>query len=128
MKDKLILKNGKEINIEDGSSLGAIMVLSADRASMVETWKAMTTANLKSVKIQSADGTEVGEYSDIILDSETSTINSDGTVLTNYHLRAKTETELLREEIAELRASQEVQDGAISDLGEAVSEIAGGAK
>lgn len=128
MKDKLILKNGKEINIEDGSSLGTIMVLSADRASMVETWEAMTTANLKAVKIQSADGTEVGEYSDIILDSETSTINSDGTVLTNYHLRAKTETELLREEIAELRASQEVQDGAISDLGEAVSEIAGGAE
>ena len=126
MKDKLILKNGKEIEIEEGSSLGAISVVSATKSAMIKTWDTLTSANLKDIKIQTADGTEVGQYTDIVLDNETSTVQSDGSILTVYHLRAKTEIELLKEEIAELRAGQEVQDGAISDLGEAVSEIAGG--
>lgn len=126
MKDKLILKNGKEIEIEEGSSLGAISVVSVTKSAMVKTWDTLTSANLKDIKIQTADGTEVGQYTDIVLDNETSTVQSDGSILTVYHLRAKTEIELLKEEIAELRAGQEVQDGAISDLGEAVSEIAGG--
>lgn len=126
MKDKLILKNGKEIEIEEGSSLGAISVVSVTKSAMIKTWDTLTSANLKDIKIQTADGTEVGEYTDIVLDNETSTVQSDGSILTVYHLRAKTEIELLKEEIAELRAGQEVQDGAISDLGEAVSEIAGG--
>ena len=126
MKDKLILKNGKEIEIEEGSSLGAISVVSVTKSAMIKTWDTLTSANLKDIKIQTADGTEVGKYTDIVLDNETSTVQSDGSILTVYHLRAKTEIELLKEEIAELRAGQEVQDGAISDLGEAVSEIAGG--
>lgn len=126
MKDKLILKNGKEIEIEEGSSLGAISVVSVTKSAMIKTWDTLTSANLKDIKIQTADGTEVGQYTDIVLDNETSTVQSDGSILTVYHLRAKTEIELLKEEIAELRAGQEVQDGAISDLGEAVSEIAGG--
>lgn len=126
MKDKLILKNGKEIEIEEGSSLGAISVVSATKSAMIKTWDTLTSANLKDIKIQTADGTEIGQYTDIVLDNETSTVQSDGSILTVYHLRAKTEIELLKEEIAELRAGQEVQDGAISDLGEAVSEIAGG--
>ena len=126
MKDKLILKNGKEIEIEEGSSLGAISVVSATKSAMVKTWDTLTSANLKDIKIQTADGTEIGQYTDIVLDNETSTVQSDGSILTVYYLRAKTEIELLKEEIAELRAGQEVQDGAISDLGEAVSEIAGG--
>lgn len=126
MKDKLILKNGKEIEIEEGSSLGAISVVSATKSAMIKTWDTLTSANLKDIKIQTADGTEIGQYTDIVLDNETSTVQSDGSILTVYHLRAKTEIELLKEEVAELRAGQEVQDGAISDLGEAVSEIAGG--
>ena len=126
MKDKLILKNGKEIEIEEGSSLGAISVVSATKSALIKTWDTLTSANLKDIKIQTADGTEVGQYTDIVLDNETSTVQSDGSILTVYHLRAKTEIELLKEDIAELRAGQEVQDGAISDLGEAVSEIAGG--
>ncbi len=126
MKDKLILKNGKEIEIEEGSSLGAISVVSATKSAMIKTWDTLTSANLKDIKIQTADGSEVGQYTDIVLDNETSTVQSDGSILTVYHLREKTEIELLKEEIAELRAGQEVQDGAISDLGEAVSEIAGG--
>ena len=126
MKDKLILKNGKEIEIEEGSSLGAISVVSATKSAMIKTWDTLTSANLKDIKIQTADGTEIGQYTDIVLDNETSTVQSDGSILTVYHLREKTQVELLKEEIAELRAGQEVQDGAISDLGEAVSEIAGG--
>ena len=86
MKDKLILKNGKEIEIEEGSSLGAISVVSATKSAMIKTWDTLTSANLKDIKIQTADGTEVGKYTDIVLDNETSTVQSDGSILTVYHL------------------------------------------
>lgn len=123
---KLILANKAEIQIEDGSSLSAIGVVSDSETSMLSTWDSMTSDNLKSVQIQSADGTVIGEYQNIVLDSETSIIQSDGTVLTKYHLREKTEVEILREEVERLKETAEVHDGAIEDLGTVVNEIATG--
>ena len=38
-KDKLILKNGAEIELEAGAYIGALQVLSADRAAMLATWE-----------------------------------------------------------------------------------------
>lgn len=126
MKEKLILKDGTLIEIESGSSIGNISVVSESKSAMVSVWDKLTDENLKEVQAMNSDGTVIGQYSNLILDSETSIIQSDGTVLTSFHLREKTEVELLREEVEELKAGQEVQDGAISDLGAAVSDIAGG--
>lgn len=126
MKEKLILKDGSAIEIESGSSIGSISVVSESKSAMVSVWDKLTDENLKEVQAMNSDGTVIGQYANLILDSETSIIQSDGTVLTSFHLREKTEVELLREEVEELKAGQEVQDGAISDLGAAVSDIAGG--
>lgn len=123
-KEKLILRNEMQINVESGSSLYNMKVVSEDKYSMISTWDILTEENLKHIKIQSEDGIVVGTYDNILLDSETSVIQPDGKILTSFHLREKTEVELLRERVDQLESGQKVQDGAISDLGEAVSGLA----
>lgn len=123
MSSKLILNNQSQINIESGSSLSDIKVISETKSDMISTWDMMTEENLKSVQIQNVDGVTIANYKNLVLDSETSTIQKDGTILTSFHLREKTEVELLRERVEQLENSQEVQDGAIIDLGEAISGL-----
>lgn len=52
-------------------------------------------------------------------------VASGGAVLTTYHLRPKTDVERLTERMDSVESGQDVQDGAINDLGTAVGEIAG---
>ena len=121
MKDKMILKDNTTIELEAGSSLANIQVAAADRADMVEIWGKLTEDNLSSVQIQTGAGLTVGTYTDLVLVSETSTVSPDGTVLTSYHLREKTDEE---KRLDALEEGQTVQDGAISDLGSATSALA----
>lgn len=95
----------------------------ADRAAMVATWEILTPDNLTTVQIKNGGGTVVGNYTDLMLVSETSVIATDGTVLTTYSLREKTAEE---KRLDALEAGQAVQDGAINDLGEAVGTMAEG--
>lgn len=120
-KDKLILKNGHEIELEAGASIGALQVLSADRVAMLSTWELLTPDNLAAVQIKNGAGLTVGTYTDLVLASETSVVASDGTVLTTYSLREKT-TEERRLDALEL--GQQVQDGALEDLGAVTSTLA----
>lgn len=129
MKDKLILKNGAEIELEAWASLGALQVVSADRAAMLATWELLTPGNLAAVQIKNGAGLTVGTYTDLVLVSETSVVASDGTVLTTYSLRPKTDVERLEEKVAAVEAGQQVQDGAINDvatLAGTLAEQAGG--
>lgn len=125
MKDTLILKDGTVIELETGAYLGALQVLSADKASMVSAWDKMTMDNLEAVQIKNGDGMVVGSYSGLLLVSETSVVGPDGSVLTTYNLRQKTELERLTERLAAVEEGQQVQDGAIADLGEVSSILAG---
>ena len=126
MSDKLVLKDGSAINIESGASLSQIGVVSATKVDMTATWDLLTTANLKYVQVKNSEDAVIGEYSDLMLEEETSRIQNDGTILTYFRLRQKTEVEILREEVEALKAGQEIQDGAISDLGTVVSDIVEG--
>ena len=72
---------------------------------------------------------QVGTYTDLVLVSETSVVASDGTILTTYSLRPKTDVERLEEKVAAVEAGQQVQDGAINDvatLAGTLAEQAGG--
>lgn len=124
MKNKLVLDNQTPIEIESGSTLSAIKVNSMTKEDMLSTWDMLTEENLKHIEIQSEDGTITGAYNNILLNSETSIIRSDGTIMTNFHLREKTTIELLQERVEQLENGQEVLDGAVVDLGAAVSELA----
>lgn len=121
---KLILKDKTEIMIEAGSSLGDIIVKSASTTAMAETWVKMTVDNLSEVEITNDSDVVSGAYTDLKLESETSVIESDGTVTTHYRLREKTDLERAQERIAELEKQMSIHDSAISDLGEVTSTMA----
>ncbi|MDB1979087.1 hypothetical protein PMZ73_17430 [[Clostridium] symbiosum] len=123
-KDKLILKNGIEKELEAGGSLGALQVLSADRAEMLATWELLTPDNLSQVQIKNGAGLTVGTYTDLVLASEASVVASDGTVLTTYSLRPKTDVERLTERVAVVEEGQQVQDGAINDVAKLAGSLA----
>lgn len=123
-KDKLILKNGAEIELEAGASLGALQVLSADRAAMLATWELLTPGNLAQVQVKNGDGLTVGTYTDLVLVSETSVVASDGKVLTTYSLRPKTDVERLTERVEVVEEGQQVQDGAINDVAKLAGSLA----
>ena len=120
-KDKMILKDNTTIELEAGASLANIQVAAADRADMVEIWGKLTEDNLSSVQIQTGAGLTVGTYTDLMLVSETSTVAADGSVLTSYHLREKTDEE---KRLDALEEGQAVLDGAVNDLGSATSTLA----
>ena len=120
-KDKMILKDNTTIELEAGASLANIQVAAADRADMVEIWGKLTEDNLSSVQIQTGAGLTVGTYTDLMLVSETSTVAADGSVLTSYHLREKTDEE---KRLDALEEGREVLNGAVDDLGKATSDLA----
>lgn len=124
MKNILILKDGSEINIEPGSCPSDMRVLSDTKQDMLSVWDRLTEANLSEVQIKDDGGLTAAAYHDLILDSETSRINKDGTVLTSFGLRGKTDIEVLTERVSALENGHEVHEGAIGDLGLAVSELA----
>ena len=123
-KDKLILKNGAEIELEAGAILGALQVVSADRAEMLTTWELLTLDNLSQVQVKNGDGLTVGTYTDLVLVSETSVVAPDGKVLTTYSLRPKTDVERLTERVAVVEEGQQVQDGAINDVAKLAGSLA----
>lgn len=124
MKDKLILANETEIEIESASSLSDIKIISQTKYDMISVWDMMSDGNLKSVQIKNSDGIVVGNYENLILNNESSTIQKDGTILTSFRLREKTEVELLKEEVTLLKEGQEINTGAIGDIGKVVSNLA----
>lgn len=126
MKDKLILKDNTTIEIEAGATLSAITVLSSTKEEMIEKWDSFTKENLSVVEVKNSEDVTIANYTDLILVSETSIVLEDGSISTSFNLREKTDIEKLQEEVALLKEGQEVQDGAISDLGTVVSEIATG--
>lgn len=124
MKDTLVLKDGTTITLEAGGDIGNLQVLSPNKSAMVATWDRLTPTNLAAVQIKDGDGLVRGNYTNIILASEMSIVRPDGTILTMFHLRPKTDVELLTERLAAVEESQTVQDGAITDLGEVASVLA----
>lgn len=121
MKDVMILKDETAIELEAGASLGAIQVSASDRSAMLQIWEKLTEDNLAEVKIKNGSGLIVGTYKDLILVSETSVVAADGTVITKYCLREKTEVE---KRLDNVEAGQAIQDEAIVDLGEVSSLLA----
>lgn len=119
MKDVLVLADGTTVELESGASLGGMQVVFSDKASMVETWDKFTDENLKNVQITDGNGTVLAEYTDLILVSVTSTEREDGTILTMFALREKTETELLAEKTKAL----EEQNAMLTDCLLEMSEI-----
>lgn len=121
---KLILSNNAEIGVNDGSTIFDLMVNPSDYADM---WENLTEDGLKTVTLTSENGDFIDRMSDLAVDHELSTREKDA-VVCHFYLREKDETELeiekLREQIVSLTAELSVHDGAIADMGAAISGLA----
>lgn len=121
--DKIILKNKNEIEVAQMPSIGSITVNLSDVAALQSLKDSLTEDNLTEVKTTNEAGLTVGNYEDLILNPDWTVRWTEDGIRATFGLREMTETE---RRLSELEAGQQVQDGAISDLGSAVSDIAEG--
>ena len=119
------LADSTQIPIEDGASLDHIEHIAKDEAEALAVGAAFTAANLAHVEFATApeDGPH-GIYESLaLIEPPTRQDTDDGKVLVTIRLREKTDLEL---RVDALEESQATQDGAIEDLGLAVSDIVEG--
>ena len=118
--NSLRLKNGYEIQIEDGASLFCIEHIAQTEEAALEVINQLTAENVSAVEFLH-DGVVNGEYPQTALNTApTRAVNEDGTITVTISLREKTDLEL---RVDALEESQSIQDGAIEDLGTAVSDM-----
>lgn len=117
---KIVLSNNIEIEVKDGSTIFDIQV---DPSQYNYIWEQLTPESLRSVKLTTTDDDLIDEMEDLIVIKELS-VREKNKIYCHFYLREKTEVELLREEVAMLRETSGVHDGAITDLAEAVSGLA----
>lgn len=120
----MILKDGTEMPMQGGAALNDMKAHYENRAAMTTAWEKLTPENLSVVQIKT-DGTVTGNYKELVLESETSTVATDGSVDTVWKIREKTDMERMMERLAAIESGQGVQDGAIDDLGTVTSELYG---
>ena len=116
------LADSTQIPIEDGASLGRIEHIAKDETAALAVGAAFTPANLTHVEFATAPDDEPhGIYENLtLIEPPTRQDTEDGKVLVTIRLREKTELEL---RVDALEESQATQDGAIEDLGLAVSDM-----
>lgn len=123
--EKIILADNTEIEIKAGASLGAITAITADFTALGTVAAALIApGNMDNVQFKTGDET-TGEYAGMKLESPLfSAVDIiDGRVEATFGIREKTEVE---KRLDALESGQEVQDGAITDLGDVVSTMAEG--
>ena len=116
------LADGAQYLIEDGASLDHIEHIAATEADALAVCAKLTPENLTHVEFATAPDDEPhGIYENLIADHAPTRQNLDeGGVLVVISLREKTAVELRLDALEE---SQETQDGAIADIGQALSDM-----
>lgn len=121
------LNDDTVIRIEAGASLGEIVHIAANETAAVAVCRQITPENLKHVDF--IQGEEViGSYNDLqIKHAPTRSTNDDETITVTISLREQTDIEArvaaLEAGQAALEESQEVQDGAIEEIGQTISDM-----
>lgn len=122
--DYIKLTDGTQFTIEDGASLERITHISATEADAVAVCAAVTAENIAHVEFYN-EGAEqpYGVFDDLTLNAPPTRHDEDGAVVVTISLREKTDIE---KRLDALEESQEVQDGAIEDIGAVLSDMAEG--
>lgn len=123
---KLILANNSVIQFVTDTGIGDIVATyqTMSQAQVEEAW--ITPANVAHIRTTTDEDAPIGEYFNLVINStEIVPVYDDEETISSYelhiHLREKSAVEVLTERVEALEESQETQDGAIDDLGEAVS-------
>ena len=119
--DKLRFMDGTTIEIEDGASLGEVTHIANNEADAIFVCGKVTPENVASLQFIHDDAV-TGDFHSIVISAPTTRENGDGeTVIVRMHFREKTDLEM---RVDALEESQEVQDGAIEDIGAVLSDMA----
>lgn len=127
---KLILTDGSVIRFAEDLGIGDIIAAYETMAAAQADEAKITPANVSHIRTTTDEDAPIGEFYNLIIDStEIVPVYEDEETVSAYelhiHLRVKTAVEILTDRVEALEESQDVQDGAIEDLGEAVSELYG---
>lgn len=118
--DKLKFMDGTIVDIEDGASLKSVTHIASNEANALFVCGKVTAENVASIQFLHGDAV-TGDYQDVIIAAPTTREDGEnGSVIVRMHFREKTEME---KRMDALEVSQEIQDGALEDLGAAVSEL-----
>jgi len=125
---KLILADESIINFAEDRGIGDIIATYTTMAAAQSDEARITPANVAHIRTTTDEDTPIGEFFNLIIDStEIVPVYDDEETISQYelhiHLREKTAVEVLTERVDALEESQATQDGAIDDLGGAVSEL-----
>ena len=118
--DKLRFMDGTTIEIEDGASLSNVTHIADNEADAIFVCEKVTPENVSTLQFLHGDDV-TGDYQGIMISEATTRENGDGeTVIVRMHFREKTDLEM---RVGALEESQEVQDGAIEDIGMVLSDM-----
>ena len=124
--EKLVLTDNTELEIMDGASLDYIRIQTDNFAALDQIAGALKKeGNLAKVQFKT-DDVVTGEYEDLYLERpmfQEADMTPDGNVVSVIAFREKTE---LEKRVDAIERGQEIQNGALEDLGQVVSEIAEG--
>lgn len=120
--DYIKLTDGTQLTIEEGASLERIIHISDTEADATAVCAAVTAENIAHVEFYNEGAKQpYGVYDDLALNAPPTRHDENGAVVVTISLREKTD---LEKRVDALEESQEIQDGAIEDVGSALSDIA----
>ena len=118
--DKLKFVDGTIIDIEDGATLSEVTHIATNEANAMFVCGKVTAENVASMQFLHGEAV-TGDYQNVVIAAPTTREDGEeGAVIVRMHFREKTDLELRMDALEE---SQEIQDGALEDLGAAVSEL-----
>lgn len=128
--DKIKLKNGTEIEIEESSNSGSFRKRFTDPQDYLTTLTQLTQDNLSTYQVLNSAGnvTANPENKECLTQAVTPIWTDEGTLAGLDVTFNITDVDMLAKAVKDLQAGQETQDGAISDLGEAVGKLAEGSE
>lgn len=118
--DKLKFLDGTIIDIEDGATLSEVTHIASNEANAMYVCGKVTAENVEHLEFLHGEAV-TGDYQNVIIAAPTTREDGEGeTVIVRMHFREKTDLEI---RVDALEESQDVQDGAIEDIGAVLSDM-----
>ncbi len=117
----IVLNDNTQIEAHEMLGIGAIKTVVENVAAIQTLKDNLTSENLSKVVIKNDAALEIGEYTDLVLNTTWTIKWADTGIEVGFGLHEKTDMERIMETMAD-------HDAAIGDMGEAISELAGGAE
>ncbi len=121
--DKLRFMDGTIIDIEDGATLSEVTHIASNEANALIVCGKVTAEKVASLQFLHGDAV-TGDYQNVVIAAPTTREDGEeGAVIVRMHFREKTDLEI---RVDALEESQDVQDGAIEDIGAVLSDMSEG--